>query len=509
MPYPNFHAARIQDPDIFPKKRYEKDAFGNGIDVIWGITDAGKAEVQAIRFDKNVFTPEQARAWLKKHPEHKPISFEQATATAKTQKVESDPLTQFQRTLWDLAQDAPGYAHVHYCPSCRLNKVEGHDAILQGLDRKVGNLFFGKAPFAPTVDEWNARPIIFSKIHPDPLKFNQDPEAELTRVNGAITGELSDAALETIGRARLMVRKNYTDDTAFRMYDEGRISVDTLNRSLEAIPKSLQLIAEGKLSHSSAFICPDDGESLYGIVKPNHVLDFEETPKDQPVDPMAVILNKQETENVTENAQLQIGRVISSKNESKLRAAMDALMKFVDGILTKGGEEPAPVEPQISKEPVMKDNDPEQSESQSQNKEQKMGEITAELIKPVEDPKVKELTDQMAKLQKELDDTKAALKTHEDAKVQAQKEKFDADWLALEKSVIPPGEVKDPADKTKLQKMSVEDPLAFAAKIASWKKAPAMGAEGTSHTQGPGGEDPETERNRILSQKQAIPGTLH
>jgi alanyl-tRNA synthetase len=129
--------------------------------------------------------------------------------------------------------------------------------------------------------------------------------------------------------------------------------------------------------------------------------------------------------------------------------------------------------------------------------------------KPPEDPKVKELTDQMAKLQKELDDAKAALKTHEDAKVQAQKEKFDADWLALEKSVIPPGEVKDPADKAKLQKMSVEDPLGFAAKIAGWKKAPAMGAEGTSHAQGPGGEDKEAERNRILAQKQAIPGTLH
>jgi hypothetical protein len=695
MPYPGYHSARIQDPDKYPKKRYGKDAFGNGVDVVWGITDAGKTVVQAIRFDKTLFTPEEARAWLKKHPEHKVISFEPATAAAKTQKMQSDPYDRFQRTLWDLSQDAPGYAQVHYCPTCRLNKVEGHDAILQGLDRKVGNLFFGKGPFVPTVDDWNSIPIIFSKIHADPLKFDQDPEAELTRIDGAITGELSDAALETVGRARLMVRKNYTDDTAFRLYDEGKISVGTLNRSLDALPKSLQLIEEGKLSHSSAFICPDDGEALYGVVRPSHVLDFEETPVDQPVDRMSVILNKQETENVTEeNEHLNIGKVISSKNEGKLRAAMDAFKKFFEDILA-GGEEPAPpAEPKMnaasgsvpsnpsgggisSKTMWVKKTEADFGSmpfsdirkrfawddgsgnftglklghhevngdvnhngvtnalarlSQSQGvdqaavkahldahmtklkaaaktqamtleapaKESLEGQIdrirkglsdkvgmlypdgskrmvwpvmtlpdkviwqnpdtmkyystpytlsgenvtfgdpveveqayvvkTAKMIftgmtpedietitrrnkmadtPPAEDPKVKELTDQMAKLQKELDDTKAALKTHEDAKVKAQKDKFDADWQNLEKTVIPPGEVKDPADKAKLQKMSVDDPLGFAAKVASWKKAPALGAEGTTHAQGPGGEDKEAERNRILSVKQAIPGTLH
>jgi hypothetical protein len=516
MPYPNFHAARIHNPDDYSKLRYGKDIFGTGIDVIYGITDAGKSEVQAIRFDKTKFTPEEARAWLKKHPEHKVISFEQATG-AKTQKVQTDPYDRFQRTLWDLAQDAPEQAHVHYCPTCRLNKIETHDAILQGLDRKVGGLLFGKEHFIPTVDNWNVRPIVFSKIHPDPVKFDEDPEAELTRVQGGITGNLSDAVIENVmGEPRLNVRKNYTDEMAFRFYDEGRISVETLNRSLEAIPKTLQLIKERKLVHSSAFVCPDDGESLVGVVKPHHVLDFEMTPKDQPVDPMAVILNKQETENVTEgNAQLQIGKVISSKNEGKLRAAIKAFTDFCENILT-GVEEPAPAaEPKLDaaksqKITVMKDDDPEQFESHSQKKEKKMGEKTAELITPPEDPKVKELTDQMAKLQKELDDAKALLKTHEDAKVKAQKDKYDADWADLEKTVIPPGEVKDPADKAKLQKMSVEEPLAFAAKVAAWRKAPAHKQEGTTHTQKAGDEDKEAERNRILAaDSRKIPGQFH
>jgi hypothetical protein len=686
MPYPGYHSARINNPDKYPKKRYGKDKFGTGIDVIWGITDTGKSEVQAIRFDKTKFTAEEARAWLKKHPEHKVISFEPATAAVKTQKMQADPYDRFQRTLWDLSQDIPGYTQVHYCPTCRLNKVEGHDAILQGLDRKVGHLFFGKGPFVPTVDDWNSIPIIFSKIHADPLKFDQDPEAELTRIDGAITGELSDAALETVGRARLMVRKNYTDDTAFRLYDEGKISVGTLNRSLDALPKSLQLIEEGKLSHSSAFICPDDGESLYGVVRPSHVLDFEETPVDQPVDRMSVILNKQETENVTdENAQLNIGKVISTKNESKLRAAMDAFKKFFEDILA-GGEEPAPpaepkmnaasgsvppnpkgygisskttwskptltdfggmkfpeirtrfawddgsgnftglslphhevngdvnhngvanslarltqtqgidqtavkahldahmakfkaaaktqsvnltggqvipsdqsMEDQIANireslsdtvglrypdgtprrvyvvmtlpdQVVWQNPDTEQYYStpytvasdgtitfdqpvpvdpayvvQSGNQTQKENNMDKP---PIEDPKVKELTDQVVKLNKELEDAKAALKVVEDAKVKAQKDKFDADWQNLEKTVIPPGEVKDPADKAKLQKMSVDDPLGFAAKVASWKKAPALGAEGTTHAQGPGGEDKEMETLATVRELRASTGRI-
>ena len=516
MPYPSYHSARIHEPDQYPKKRYGKDEFGGGIDVIWGITDAGKTEVQAIRFDKTKFTPEEARAWLKKHPEHKVISFEQATG-AKTQKVQADPFDRFQRTLWDLASDMPGQAHVHYCPTCRLNKIETHDAILQGLDRKVGGLLFGKEHFMPTVDYWNTRPIVFSKIHPDPVKFDENPEAELTRVQGGITGELSDAVIENVlGEPRLNVRKNYTDEMAFRFYDKGLISVESLNRSLEAIPKTLQLIKERKLVHSSAFVCPDDGESLVGVVKPHHVLDFEMTLKDQPVDPMAVILNKQETENVTEgNAQLQIGKVISSKNEGKLRAAIKAFTDFCENILTSG-EEPAPVEPQMSKEPVMKDDDPEQSESQSQIRENKM---TPEEQKKMDEKdteiaalkaKIAELEGKSSKTQKEIEDMQTALKAHEDAKVQAQKEKFDADWLALEKSAIPPAEVKDPADKAKLQKMSVEQPLVFAAKIAEWRKDPKLKQEGTSHVQGPGGEDKEAERNRILAaDNQKIPGQFH
>jgi len=77
MPYPNEHAARINLPGKFEQMRRKNDEFGDGIDVIFGITRDGKTEVQAIRFDKTKFTVEQARKWLKDH-NYKPIEFEKA-----------------------------------------------------------------------------------------------------------------------------------------------------------------------------------------------------------------------------------------------------------------------------------------------------------------------------------------------------------------------------------------------------------------------------------------------
>lgn len=221
-------------------------------------------------------------------------------------------------------------AHVHYCPSCRLNKTapsEPHDAILQRLDRKVGKLYFNKEPFMPTVGRWNNLPIVFAKKHLDPLRGIG--EAELAEINGAIIGDIQDSKILIAGGAKLEAKKVYSIEPAQRMFDAGLISQDTLTRSQAALTRALELNAEGKLSHSTAFICPDDGQALYGEVMPHHVLDFEETATDRPVDPGAVILNKQENENVTEgNPHLNIGKAISAKNKAKLQGILDTISTF-------------------------------------------------------------------------------------------------------------------------------------------------------------------------------------
>ena len=48
-----------------------------GIDAVYGILEGGGTEIQALRFNKDKFTPEQARDWLKEH-NFKPLSFEPA-----------------------------------------------------------------------------------------------------------------------------------------------------------------------------------------------------------------------------------------------------------------------------------------------------------------------------------------------------------------------------------------------------------------------------------------------
>jgi len=249
------------------------------------------------------------------------------------------------------------------CPNgrCRLGptvhvqktSAESHSAILHGLDRKVGKLLFSKEPFQPTVDAWNGVPLVFAQAHPEPkdptakinaaiFGLNRDfTQDELDRINGAIIGESSDAFIESTGHPKLMVTKNYTDETAIRMFGQGLITEDQLAKSQAAVPIALKLLAEGKLSHSSGFICPDDGEKLTGTVIPNHILEFEETPRDQPLDRMAVVLNKEEND-VIGNSHTHVGKVLSNKNEGRLKTAIDSIMSIFEEIRS-GADNPAAV----------------------------------------------------------------------------------------------------------------------------------------------------------------------
>jgi hypothetical protein len=76
MPYSGEHTARLMDPSQFDRFARKNDEFGPGIDAIYGIKD-GKAHLQAIRFDKEKFTPAEAKKWVEDHG-HKMIAFEPA-----------------------------------------------------------------------------------------------------------------------------------------------------------------------------------------------------------------------------------------------------------------------------------------------------------------------------------------------------------------------------------------------------------------------------------------------
>ena len=64
-PFPNEHAARQTEPGKYTK--FRRGALAPGVDAIYGITPAGKSEVQSLRFDSKKFTEAQAKTWLKDH----------------------------------------------------------------------------------------------------------------------------------------------------------------------------------------------------------------------------------------------------------------------------------------------------------------------------------------------------------------------------------------------------------------------------------------------------------
>lgn len=73
MPYPNEHAARLNEPGKYKRIRRVNDKFGPGIHALFGFmaeterAGKGNGELQAIRFDRSRYTPKQARKWLKDH----------------------------------------------------------------------------------------------------------------------------------------------------------------------------------------------------------------------------------------------------------------------------------------------------------------------------------------------------------------------------------------------------------------------------------------------------------
>jgi hypothetical protein len=69
MPYSNEHACRLHDPgdyDKFARKNCEIKHEGKCIDVIYGIKD-GKSEIQAMRYPKDIWDAEDARAHCEDH----------------------------------------------------------------------------------------------------------------------------------------------------------------------------------------------------------------------------------------------------------------------------------------------------------------------------------------------------------------------------------------------------------------------------------------------------------
>jgi hypothetical protein len=85
MPYPNFHACRVAEPGSFIQSTFrnmtlpKSEGGKGGVQVIMAKKESGGSMMaQAYRFPVELYTEDEAKAWLKKN-NVKCLSFEAAT----------------------------------------------------------------------------------------------------------------------------------------------------------------------------------------------------------------------------------------------------------------------------------------------------------------------------------------------------------------------------------------------------------------------------------------------
>jgi len=136
MPYKREHSARITNPDKYESIRRENDAFGDGIDVLWGVLKDGSTEVQAIRFDALIWEESDVLEWLDEQ-NYEPLEFapaEKPEATFRVAKVGtfSASTGEFKITLKNITEiiEAFNEAKGHgVLPALKYTHAKGSDAI--------------------------------------------------------------------------------------------------------------------------------------------------------------------------------------------------------------------------------------------------------------------------------------------------------------------------------------------------------------------------------------------
>jgi cation transport regulator len=390
----------------------------------------------------------------------------------------------------------------------KIQKEEIHDAILQLLNRQVGEDFFTTEPFERTVTKWDGVPLIFSSMeegvkanHPNFQSFSSEiPVEELIKVSGAVVGMISQPRIDSVGHPKLMGQMVFTDAKAKEMYDSGLITDEIFQKTGPALKICNKLLDAGKLSHSTAFSCKSDKKGNLipdPPLVPNHVLVFEETEGDQPKDRGAVILNKEENES-DEDKHANEGKVISKPNQTKFKTAMDALWSLYKSMISsaeKGAKEDHP--------------DPEDNDENLREKEKNMDEAMKKELDE-KDTALKQKDEILKQKEQELEDLKKKVGELETEVAEFKKKQMDAAW-ETEKKRLKQGLLATPEDEDALKKLYFENTHAYINKAEYIGGTPDRKESGDKHANKGGGETPEQKRDRILKEKghRVTPGTLH
>lgn len=348
-----------------------------------------------------------------------------------------------------------------------------NEVILNTLDRPVDGLYFGQEHFASTQDWWDGIPLIFADEHPDLATFAREPEMAV----GTIVGEFKRPRVEQIGHP------TFRGDFVFSGAVPGG--------DPDVAKKAVDLLNEGRLSHSSAFISPESDGELAAPVLPNHILVFEESLRDHrlPRDKGTAILNMEPGDTVT-NEHTNIGKKMSSANEAKLAKIYADLKAFV---LSISGEKPDEKE----------DETEQQKEQKNQEDNSMADETLAETISQLNQDKAA-LTASLAEKDTEIDGLKTQVESltgqiteFKNMQEQQMKEAADQKWSEAKK-LLPIGVTNTEEKDAEARTLYETDKDAFYLKVMEHKNQEEQdGAEGSEYPGHKNSEDGERDPELI------------
>lgn len=230
-PYPNEHAARLTDPDQYDEFRREENAGGDGIDFIYGIKD-GKSEIQAIRFDKNLYSVEDAKKWLANN-EFEPILFEPASEermeenkevtvepTEQVEEVRAEEVAQAEETR---AEEVAAIEEVEIPVEAErkqeklTTRADAMEAVVED-DRRVRMAISSEQPvdrsFGVEILDHNPESIDLSFLNSGraPLLLDHDPEKQI--------GVIESVSLDGTSRKLRAVVRFGRSGQASEVYDD-------------------------------------------------------------------------------------------------------------------------------------------------------------------------------------------------------------------------------------------------------------------------------------------------
>lgn len=280
-PYPNEHAARINDPEEYQGFRRMNDELGDGIHIILGLKD-GTSEIQSIRFDKTKWSVDEAKNWLSENG-YEPIEFEPAIE----EREMSDKIKDVIEDAEKMAESIEDEANRKAAPEIEHRAMELEAKTINEESRQVRIAISSEEPvqrsFGMEVLEHSNEAIDLSFLASGraPLLLDHDPEKQI----GVIESVELDGSARRL-RATVRFGKGALAREAFDDVVDGiraNISVGYAINKLERKDKDTYVAKSWRPMEASLVSIPADvtvGVGRSGDVSPEPVIktDFKEIP---------------------------------------------------------------------------------------------------------------------------------------------------------------------------------------------------------------------------------------